>query len=115
MGPSLWIVACGEQEFRLADVAEDAGKQGTPWIFSTKACSWRNGQAEVTIRLARHTLSHQLTSADPLDVHSLEAIFLEVAAIVNKRPIAVRYASDTDCTVTCGAAGRPGILGVAQT
>ena len=101
-GPQL-VAHAGAEELSLAHVAEEAGKKGTTWVFSPKACSWRNGQAEVCIRLARHTLSHQLssTSDDPLDVHSLETIFLEVAAILNRRPIAVRYSSSTDYHAIC--------------
>ena len=96
-GPQL-VAHAGAEELSLGQVAEEAGKRGTEWVFSPKACSWRNGQAEVCIRLARHTLSHLLssTSTEPMDVHSLGATFLEVAAILNRRPIAVRYASATD-------------------
>ena len=49
-GPKLWAHA-SEQELSLADIAEEARKKGMVWILSTKACSWRSGQAEVTIRL----------------------------------------------------------------
>ena len=95
-GPQILAHAGAGQDLSLREVAEEAGKRGTEWIFAPKACSWRNGQAEVCIRLARHTLSHLLASADPLDFHSLDATFLEVAAIMNRRPIAVRYASADD-------------------
>ena len=94
-GPQL-LAHAGAEELSLGEVAEEAGRQGTTWVFSPKGCSWRNGQAEVCIKLARHTLSHQLASADPLDFHSLETTFLQVAAILNRRPIAVRYSSSTD-------------------
>jgi len=96
-GPQL-VAHAGAEELSLGQVAEEAGRRGTKWSFSPKACSWRNGQAEVCIRLARHTLSHLLSSAstEPMDVHSLDATFLEVAAILNRRPIAVRYSSSTD-------------------
>ena len=101
-GPQI-VAHAGAEELSLGQVAEEAGRRGTEWVFSPKACSWRNGQAEVCIRLARHTLSHQLssTATDPLDFHSLETTLLEVASIMNRRPIALRYASATDYHAIC--------------
>ena len=101
-GPQL-VAYAGAQELSLDQVAEEAGRRGTEWVFSPKACSWRNGQAEVCIRLARHTLAHQLSSTASLDFHSLETTFLEVAAILNRRPIAVRYASADDWHAICAS------------
>ena len=41
-GPQL-VAHAGAEELSLAHVAEEAGRRGTTWIFSPKACSWRNG------------------------------------------------------------------------
>ena len=94
-GPQI-VAHAGADALNLGSVAAAAGRKGTTWVFSPKGCSWRAGQAEVCIRLARHTLAHQLKKTEPMDFNSLETLFLEVAGIINLRPIAVRLTSSDD-------------------
>ena len=93
-------------------VRKEIGCQKTEWIFTPKACSWRNGACERAIRSARHTLQHVITSGSLLDHHQLDAVFHQVAAIMNSRPISVRvaatdrYHSITPSDILLGRAAR---------
>ena len=74
-------------------VRKEVGCRETEWIFTPKACSWRNGACERAIRSARHTLQQVIGSGQLLDHHQLNAVFHQVAAIMNSRPISVRLAA----------------------
>ena len=67
-------------------VADDLARKGTTWRFSPKGCSWRNGQAERLIRLARHSLSLILEKNTLLDLHQFAAVLAKAAAVINSRP-----------------------------
>ena len=84
----------------LSKVAGSATRHVTEWCFNPKACSWKNGQAEICIC---HTLSHALQKSTELDYHMLKTVLIEVAAIINRRPIAIEYKSKTDYISICPA------------
>ena len=86
-GPQLLAAATS---INWEKVRWEAGCQRTEWVFTPKACSWRNGVAERSIRSARHTLLHSINTGALLDLHQLDTLFHQVAAIMNGRPIAVR-------------------------
>ena len=53
--------------------------------------------------MARHMLSHKLATASPLPYSYLETVLLEVGAMMNLQPLAVRYAADNDILSVCPA------------
>ena len=63
--------------------------------------SWRACQAERCIRMARHTLSHQLTITNELPYTVLETVVLEVVWLINTKPIAVKYTAEDDVVAIC--------------
>ena len=87
----------------LSKVARDATKRGTEWCFTPKACSWRNGQAEICIPLSRHALSHALQKSTELDYHTLETVLIKVLAVINTRPIAIKYKCKNNYILICPA------------
>ena len=89
-GPQLMAAATS---IDWEQVRKEIGCQETEWIFTPKACSWRNGACERAIRSARHTLQHVIGAGSLLDHHQLNAVFHQVAAIMNSRPISIRLAS----------------------
>lgn len=95
--PGPQIKAHAEKEgVKLSNIAKDATRNSTEWCFTPKACSWRNGQAEICIRLARHTLAHTLARKTDMTYQMLEIVLIEVAATINTRPIAIKYKSYTE-------------------
>ena len=78
------------------DIAAVVGGTGTEWRLTAKGCSWRNGLAERLIRSARHTLSHELTRGELLDLHQFSATLSLVSSILNSRPLSVRMTPDGD-------------------
>ena len=76
--------------------AEEALKQGVVWSFSPTACPWRNGQAERAVGLAKSTLKRQVDAYELLNFAELETALLQVAAVMNRRPLTARiYDDDT--------------------
>ena len=69
---------------------------GTEWLFTPTACPWRNGQTERCVALAKHTLSHVLEAHTLLSFAELEAALINVADVINKRPLAVRDFGEAD-------------------
>ena len=84
----------------LSKVARDATRHGTEWCFTPNACSWKNGQTEICIC---HSLSHALQKSTKLDYHMLKTVLIEVAAIINRRPIAIKFKIKTDYISICPA------------
>ena len=72
------------------EISNEVGAQGTEWRLTAKGCSWRNGLAERVIRLARHTLAHELKLGETLDFHQFGAILAVVAAVLNSRPLSLK-------------------------
>ena len=89
-GPQLLSAAKGVE---WEQIRNEVGCQLTEWVFTPKACSWRNGACERAIRSARHTLQQVITTGALLDLHQLDSVFHQVAAILNSRPISVRCAA----------------------
>ena len=75
-------------------ITAGTAKAGTKWMFTPRGCAWRNGMAERAIGMAKQTLSHQLDGYRSLNFHELDALFHQVAKILNSRPIGVRYFTD---------------------
>ena len=71
-------------------VQTELGRRGSKWIFTPKACPWRNGQLERCIGLAKTTLARLLKEYSDIDYHQLKGVFARTASILNERPLAVR-------------------------
>ena len=72
----------------------EVGKAGVQWSFSPPACPWRNGQAERAIGLAKRQLKAQVDAYELLPFSQLETVLLEVAHLINQRPLTVRMYED---------------------
>ena len=108
-------VLVSDQGTQLVSAAKDMGQKGidwqrltaatavkgTKWVFTPKGCAWRNGMAERAIGMAKKTLSHQLEGQRSLDFHQLDALFHQVARILNSRPIGVRFFSEEQFHAIC--------------
>ena len=76
-------------------------KSGTKWKFTEVGCSWRNGQAERAIGLAKKTLEHQLGSHLSLDFAQLDSLFAKVSSIMNSRPLGARSFTEENFYPVC--------------
>merc|ERR1711867_140507 len=93
-GSQLATAASDLKEWAL--FAEEVAKVGVEWSFTPVGCAWRNGQAERAIGIAKKCLKLQVERFELLSYAELETALLEVAAICNRRPLAVRaYDDDT--------------------
>ena len=101
-----------KEDLDWEQVAKEVNQEGTTWRFSPKGCSWRNGQAERVIRMARHSLSLVLEKGVLLDLHQFSAVLLKVAAIINSRPLSAKAGVEGDyhaisaSDILLGRAGR---------
>ena len=82
---------------------EAASRQGTEWKVTPAGCAWRNGQAERAVGLAKHTLQQVVDSHELLNVFELETALLQVAAIINRRPLTARIFGQDDYHAICPA------------
>ena len=73
---------------------EGAREAGIEWSFSPAGCPWRNGQAERAIGLAKHCLRRQVEAHELLTYAQLETALMEVASLINRRPLTARLYDD---------------------
>ena len=88
------LVKAAKQLIDWNVVTSQTSRSGTKWVFTPKGCSWRNGQAERAIGMAKKTLLHQLASNQSLDFAQLDSLFAKTAHILNSRPLGVRNFSE---------------------
>ena len=93
-GSQLTSAAKDLQEWEL--FSSQVAATGTLWRFTPTACPWRNGQVERSVGLAKHAMKTVLDSYHVLSYPELEAGLMKVAAIVNERPLSVRFLSEDD-------------------
>ena len=85
------------KDAREWELVENAtASQGMEWKMTPVGCSWRNGQAERAVGLAKHTLQQVIDSHELLNVFELETALLQVAAIINRRPLTARIFGQDD-------------------
>ena len=92
LGTQLTAVAGEAKEWE--GFKEEAERRGIKWTFSPAACPWRNGQAERAIGLAKGHLKNAIEGYELLSFAALETVLLEVASLINKRPLTVRVYED---------------------
>ena len=90
------LVSASKQVIDWNKIPTQTARSGTKWVFTPKGCSWRNGQAERAIGMAKKTLLHQLESLHSLDFAQLDTLFTRTASILNSRPLGVRNLSHDD-------------------
>ena len=77
-------------------------RSGTSWKIIDPGCQWQNGTAEAMIKIAKSTMSHVLDSSiTSLNFAELDAVFAQVADIMNCRPLGVRSLTETDIVPIC--------------
>ena len=97
-------LSCAASELKeWGAFVEGARECGVEWVFTPAGCAWRNGQAERAVGLAKHCLRQQVEAHELLSFTELESAVLEVAAIVNKRPLTVRLYEDDEFFPVCPA------------
>ena len=84
----------GQKGIKWEHIEAFTARAGTKWMFTPKGCPWRNGMAERAVGMAKASLAHQLEGHRSLDFDQLDALFLQVAHILNSRPIGVRVLSE---------------------
>ena len=89
------LVAAGH-EVNWNEIQHLTAKTGTTWKFTPKGCPWRNGMAERSIALAKKTLTVVVNKYQTLNFAELEAAYLQVASIMNKRPLTARVYNEEE-------------------
>jgi uncharacterized membrane protein len=83
------------------EIRRAAGLEGTRWTFTEKGSSFRNGQCERAIQLARRSLEHVLPRHAVLDYNEFDTVLRKVQHIINSRPIAARSTSEMSFHSLC--------------
>ena len=90
------LVAVAKDVNIWKEVQADCEKKGTEWKLTPAGCAWRNGQAERAIAMAKKTLKQLVESFELLDFNELESALLQVASILNRRPVTARVFSEKE-------------------
>ena len=91
------LVAAGN-DVNWNEVQHETAKKGTVWQFTPKGCPWRNGMAERSIALAKKTLTCVVNKHQTLNYAELETAYIQVASIMNKRPLTAGVYNEEEYT-----------------
>ena len=101
--PSLVVLDKGSQLMAAAGdlpnwdhVQHSTAREGTSWRFVPTATPWRNGLAERVIGLAKKVLLEKVTSWQLLDHQQMETLLIQIASILNDRPLSARSFGEED-------------------
>ena len=95
------LVAAEKEIGVMGELQEDMERLGTKWEFIPPGCQWRNGAAERSVAMAKHTLQQVISSYETLSFTELDAVLLRVAAILNERPLDARLYNDDTFHPVC--------------
>ena len=75
-------------------VQHSTAPEGTTWRFVPASTPWRNGLAERSVGLAKKILQQNLKAGELLEHTQLDTMLLQVASILNDRPLSARVFDD---------------------
>ena len=94
------LVAAAEH-INWGEVQHSTANKGTVWEFTPKGCPWRNGMAERSIGIAKNLLLQVINKHQTLNVVEVETAFIQVASLMNQRPITARvYNEEEFCPIS---------------
>ena len=88
------LTSSGRELAEWDQLGEKVAASGTEWRYTPTAFPWRNGAAERSIALAKHSLLHVSNKYEILSFVELEAALLKAAEVVNRRPLSARIYSE---------------------